>query len=235
MDPPGYLEDDFSSLDGLDDDVFHADDCGLASQPNEITFPGIFTQSQSYSCLLGRFQLFPLTHCCGPGTRHAKQQDKATQTLSPSSSSQDIMLPCGVTEQPQRLFYGNAGYRLHANPSGFSLNPHLQEEPQESPEELRTEVQIARKLQCIADQFHRLHLQRHLSRVRSVKRQQTKARQQKAIPARPETCGERMKRYWIPLQMKHQQNRNHVWWQILLFLHNVALNMEANRHHAGRR
>uniref|UniRef100_A0ACB8G464 Uncharacterized protein n=1 Tax=Sphaerodactylus townsendi TaxID=933632 RepID=A0ACB8G464_9SAUR len=160
MDPPGYLEDDFSSLDGLDDDVFHSDDCGLASQPSEITFPGIFTQSQSYSCLLGRFQLFPLTHCCGPGSRHAKQQDKATQTLSPSSSRQDVMLPCGVTEQPQRLFYGNAGYRLHANPIGFSVNPHLQEEPQENPQELRTEVQIARKLQCIADQFHRLHLQR---------------------------------------------------------------------------
>lgn len=55
---------------------------------------------------------------------------------------------------------GNAGYRLHVNPTGFSLNPHLLEEPQENPEELRTEVQIARKLQCIADQFHRLHLQR---------------------------------------------------------------------------
>ncbi|CAI5764027.1 bcl-2-modifying factor isoform X4 [Podarcis muralis] len=193
MDSPDYLEEDFSNLDGLEDDVFHSEDCGLASQPNEMTFPGIFTQSKSYNCLLGRFQLFPLTHCCGPGTRHAKQQDKATQTLNPSSSSQDVMLPCGVTEEPQRLFYGNAGFRLHVNPIGFSLSPHLREEPRESPQELRTEVQIARKLQCIADQFHRLHLQRH------------------------------------------QQNRNQVWWQILLFLHNVALNMEANRHHAGRR
>ncbi|XP_042320453.1 bcl-2-modifying factor isoform X1 [Sceloporus undulatus] len=193
MDPPGYLDDDFSTLDGLEDDVFHAEDCGLASQPSEMTFPGIFTQSKSYNCLLGRFQLFPLTHCCGPGSRQARQQDKATQTLNPSSSSQDVMLPCGVTEEPQRLFYGNAGYRLHVNPIGFSLNPHFQEEPQESPQELRTEVQIARKLQCIADQFHRLHLQRH------------------------------------------QQNRNQVWWQILLFLHNMALNMEANRHRAGRR
>lgn len=55
---------------------------------------------------------------------------------------------------------GNAGYRLHVNPIGFSLNPHLQEELRESPQELRTEVQIAQKLQCIADQFHRLHLQR---------------------------------------------------------------------------
>ncbi|XP_028578138.2 bcl-2-modifying factor isoform X2 [Podarcis muralis] len=160
MDSPDYLEEDFSNLDGLEDDVFHSEDCGLASQPNEMTFPGIFTQSKSYNCLLGRFQLFPLTHCCGPGTRHAKQQDKATQTLNPSSSSQDVMLPCGVTEEPQRLFYGNAGFRLHVNPIGFSLSPHLREEPRESPQELRTEVQIARKLQCIADQFHRLHLQR---------------------------------------------------------------------------
>uniref|UniRef100_A0A8C5ST95 Bcl2 modifying factor n=1 Tax=Laticauda laticaudata TaxID=8630 RepID=A0A8C5ST95_LATLA len=162
MDPPVFLEDDFSHLDGLDDDVFHSDDCELVSQSSKMAFRGIFTQSKSYNCLLGRFQLFPLTHCCGPGSRHAKQQDKATQTLNASSSSQDIMLPCGVTEEPQRLFYGNAGYRLHVQPIGFTLNPHLQEEPQESLQELRTEVQIARKLQCIADQFHRLHLQRIL-------------------------------------------------------------------------
>ncbi|KAM9653948.1 bcl-2-modifying factor isoform X2 [Buteo buteo] len=158
-----------------------------------MTATGIFTQNQSYSCLLGRFQLFPLTHCCGPGIRHPEQQDKATQTLSPSSSSQDVMLPCGVTEEPRRLFYGNAGYRLHVPPVGFALDPHLQEEPQEGQREARAEVQIARKLQCIADQFHRLHIQRH------------------------------------------QQNRNQVWWQLFLFLHNLALNAEANRNHTGQR
>ncbi|KAM6255520.1 bcl-2-modifying factor isoform 2-T3 [Spheniscus humboldti] len=160
MDRPSYLEEDYSSLDGLDDDVFHSDDFGLAGQPGEMTATGIFTQNQSYSCLLGRFQLFPLTHCCGPGIRHPEQQDKATQTLSPSSSSQDVMLPCGVTEEPRRLFYGNAGYRLHVPPVGFALDPHLQEEPPEGQREVRAEVQIARKLQCIADQFHRLHIQR---------------------------------------------------------------------------
>ncbi|XP_064514482.1 bcl-2-modifying factor isoform X3 [Pseudopipra pipra] len=163
MDRPSYLEEDYSSLDGLDDDVFHSDDFGLAGQPGEMTATGFFTQNQSYSCLLGRFQLFPLTHCCGPGIRHPEQQDKATQTLSPSSSSQDVMLPCGVTEEPRRLFYGNAGYRLHVPPAGFGLDPHLQEEPQESQQEARAEVQIARKLQCIADQFHRLHIQREKS------------------------------------------------------------------------
>ncbi|XP_068255703.1 bcl-2-modifying factor isoform X1 [Nyctibius grandis] len=193
MDRPSYLEEDYSSLDGLDDDVFHSDDFGLAGQPGEMTATGIFTQNQSYSCLLGRFQLFPLTHCCGPGIRHPEQQDKATQTLSPSSSSQDVMLPCGVTEEPRRLFYGNAGYRLHVPPVGFALDPHLPEEPQEGQREARAEVQIARKLQCIADQFHRLHIQRH------------------------------------------QQNRNQVWWQLFLFLHNLALNAEVNRNHTGQR
>ncbi|KAK4822873.1 hypothetical protein QYF61_021092 [Mycteria americana] len=87
MDRPSYLEEDYSSLDGLDDDVFHSDDFGLA---------------------------------------------------------------------------GNAGYRLHVPPVGFALDPHLQEEPQEGQREARAEVQIARKLQCIADQFHRLHIQRLL-------------------------------------------------------------------------
>ncbi|XP_065542754.1 bcl-2-modifying factor isoform X2 [Lathamus discolor] len=172
MDRPSYLEEDYSSLDGLDDDVFHSDDFGLAGQPGEMTATGIFTQNQSYSCLLGRFQLFPLTHCCGPGIRHPEQQDKATQTLSPSSSSQDVMLPCGVTEEPRRLFYGNAGYRLHIPPADFALDPHLQEEPQEGHREARAE---------------------------------------------------------------HQQNRNQVWWQLFLFLHNLALNAEVNRNHTGQR
>ncbi|XP_068049218.1 bcl-2-modifying factor isoform X5 [Anomalospiza imberbis] len=118
MDRPSYLEEDYSSLDGLDDDVFHSDDFGLA---------------------------------------------------------------------------GSAGYRLHVPPAGFVLDPHLQEEPQEGQREARAEVQIARKLQCIADQFHRLHIQRH------------------------------------------QQNRNQVWWQLFLFLHNLALNTEVNRNHTGQR
>lgn len=123
MDRPSYLEEDYSSLDGLDDDVFHSDDFGLAGQPGEMTATGIFTQNQSYSCLLGRFQLFPLTHCCGPGIRHPEQQDKATQTLSPSSSSQDVMLPCGVTEEPRRLFYGKSTPALQQGNCPLSTYP----------------------------------------------------------------------------------------------------------------
>ncbi|XDA78262.1 hypothetical protein R6Z07F_008364 [Ovis aries] len=143
-------------------------------------------------CPLSRLQLFPLTHCCGPGLRPTSQEDKATQTLSPASPSQGVMLPCGVTEEPQRLFYGNAGYRLPL-PASFPAGLPLGEQPPEGQWQHRAEIQIARKLQCIADQFHRLHMQ------------------------------------------QHQQNRNRMWWQILLFLHNVALNGDENRNGAGPR
>uniref|UniRef100_A0AC11EQ34 Bcl2 modifying factor n=1 Tax=Ovis aries TaxID=9940 RepID=A0AC11EQ34_SHEEP len=149
------------------------------------------TQSQ-LDCPLSRLQLFPLTHCCGPGLRPTSQEDKATQTLSPASPSQGVMLPCGVTEEPQRLFYGNAGYRLPL-PASFPAGLPLGDQPPEGQWQHRAEIQIARKLQCIADQFHRLHMQ------------------------------------------QHQQNRNRMWWQILLFLHNVALNGDENRNGAGPR
>ncbi|KAI5936664.1 Bcl-2-modifying factor [Manis javanica] len=148
--------------------------------------------SSQLDCPLSRLQLFPLTHCCGPGLRPASQEDKATQTLSPASPSQGVMLPCGVTEEPQRLFYGNAGYRLPL-PAGFPAVLPFGEQSPEGQWQHRAEVQIARKLQCIADQFHRLHMQ------------------------------------------QHQQNRNRVWWQILLFLHNLALNADENRNGAGPR
>ncbi|XP_068961830.1 bcl-2-modifying factor isoform X2 [Petaurus breviceps papuanus] len=152
MEPPRYVEE-------LEDDVFHPEDSEPAAQPGGLTSAALFAQSQP-DYMLDGLQLFPLTHCCGPGLRSVGQEDKATQTLSPASPSQGVMLPCG---------------------------------PPEEQWEHQTEVQIARKLQCIADQFHRLHMQRH------------------------------------------QQNQNHVWWQILLFLHNLALNREENRNGAGPR
>lgn len=67
---------------------------------------------------------------------------------------------CWESNSSDLCLVGNAGYRLHVPPVGFALDPHLQEEPQEGQQEARAEVQIARKLQCIADQFHRLHIQR---------------------------------------------------------------------------
>ncbi|KAL4692936.1 hypothetical protein H8959_016746 [Pygathrix nigripes] len=161
------------------------------AQPGSSLSADLFAQSL-LDCPLSRLQLFPLTHCCGPGLRPTSQEDKATQTLGPASPSQGVMLPCGVTEEPQRLFYGNAGYRLPL-PASFPAVLPIGEQPPEGQWQHRAEVQIARKLQCIADQFHRLHVQ------------------------------------------QHQQNRNRVWWQILLFLHNLALNGEENRNGAGPR
>lgn len=39
----------------------------------------------------------------------------------------------------------------------------------------------------------------------------------------------------ILFSFQHQQNRNRMWWQILLFLHNLALNGDENRNGAGPR
>ncbi|ELK05552.1 Bcl-2-modifying factor [Pteropus alecto] len=109
MEPPQCVEE-------LEDDVFQPEDGELGTQPGSLPSADLFAQSQ-LDCPLSRLQLFPLTHCCGPGLRPTSQEDKATQTLSPASPSQGVMLPCGVTEEPQRLFYVS----LQACPLASSL------------------------------------------------------------------------------------------------------------------
>ncbi|XP_053451120.1 bcl-2-modifying factor isoform X3 [Nycticebus coucang] len=94
----------------LEDDVFQPEDGELGT--GNVLSADLFAQSQ-LDCPLSRLQLFPLTHCCGPGLRPTSQEDKATQTLSPASPSQGVMLPCGVTEEPQRLFYAPAEPKSH--------------------------------------------------------------------------------------------------------------------------
>ncbi|XP_027725825.1 bcl-2-modifying factor isoform X1 [Vombatus ursinus] len=177
MEPPHYVEE-------LEDDVFHPEDSEPGAQPGGLTSAALFAQSQP-DYMLDGLQLFPLTHCCGPGLRSVGQEDKATQTLSPASPSQGVMLPCGVTEEPHRLFYGNAGYRLPL-PANFPVSLRLGEEPPQEQWEHRTEVQIARKLQCIADQFHRLHMQR----MRKQRRKEVKslAQNHTTAPAEPKPC-----------------------------------------------
>lgn len=69
------------------------------------------------------------------------------------------MLRCGSS-----VFAGNAGYRLPL-PASFPAGLPLGEQPPEGQWQHRAEVQIARKLQCIADQFHRLHIQQVGMRV----------------------------------------------------------------------
>lgn len=103
MEPPQCVEE-------LEDDVFQPEDGEPGTQPRSLLSADLFAQSQ-LDCPLSRLQLFPLTHCCGPGLRPTSQEDKATQTLSPASPSQGVMLPCGVTEEPQRLFYGECSDR----------------------------------------------------------------------------------------------------------------------------
>ncbi|XP_058397197.1 bcl-2-modifying factor isoform X2 [Diceros bicornis minor] len=100
MEPPQCVEE-------LEDDVFQPEDGEPGTQPRSLLSADLFAQSQ-LDCPLSRLQIFPLTHCCGPGLRPTSQEDKATQTLSPASPSQGVMLPCGVTEEPQRLFYAPA-------------------------------------------------------------------------------------------------------------------------------
>lgn len=99
-------------MEELEDDVFQPED----GEPG--------TQSQ-LDCPLSRLQLFPLTHCCGPGLRPISQEDKATQTLSPASPSQGVMLPCGVTEEPQRLFYGECSWPERLGERGDFPFPNL--------------------------------------------------------------------------------------------------------------
>lgn len=99
MDPSQCVEE-------LEDDVFQLEDGEPGTQPQGLLSAADLLAQSQLDCPMGRLHLFPLTHCCGPGLRPTSQEDKATQTLSPASPSQGVMLPCGVTEEPQRLFYG---------------------------------------------------------------------------------------------------------------------------------
>ncbi|XP_061081639.1 bcl-2-modifying factor-like [Conger conger] len=102
--------------------------------------------------------------------REIKYEDRGTQTPSPPLGQDDMMLPCGVAHEPRRLFYGNAGFRLHF-PARFEHGGDQEEEeeglgaaerPEDLPAALSAEVQIGQKLQVIGDQFHQDHL--HLYR-----------------------------------------------------------------------
>lgn len=64
------------------------------------------------------------------------------------------ILRCGPS-----VLAGNAGYRLPL-PASFPAGLPLGEQPPEGQwQHHRAEIQIARKLQSIADQFHRLQMQ----------------------------------------------------------------------------
>ncbi|KAI4902038.1 hypothetical protein NFI96_033098, partial [Prochilodus magdalenae] len=96
--------------------------------------------------------------------REIKQENRGTQTPGRPLARPNGMLPCGVSEEPTRLFYGSAGLLLLAPPARPEHTEHamLQEdqramEPRRRPAH-RVEVQIGQKLQMIGDQFYQEHM-----------------------------------------------------------------------------
>ncbi|XP_041121567.1 bcl-2-modifying factor-like isoform X1 [Polyodon spathula] len=144
-----------SDLDEVDDDVFHPDDAEAGGPEKTIV-------SVRCHCSCSPLKV-PLhfSYCRGTRFREIRYEDKETQTTSPVMTNRDIMLPCSVREEPLRLFYGNAGYRLHF-PADFEQNrdavdDELVQERNQGGEQpvLSAEARIGQKLQQIGDQFQR--------------------------------------------------------------------------------
>ncbi|XP_018583096.1 BCL2 modifying factor 2 isoform X2 [Scleropages formosus] len=88
--------------------------------------------------------------------REIKHEDRSTQTPGPALVHRFSMLPCGVAHEPRRLFYGNAGFRLHF-PAHFERARNPEQGQRNRPEHHprpSAEVRIGQKLQVIGDQFH---------------------------------------------------------------------------------
>ncbi|XP_064421305.1 BCL2 modifying factor 2 [Latimeria chalumnae] len=162
-DCPSDPEDECLSDPGVDiddDDVFHPSDHSFVCSPSPSPCPCLSPLRFFQSRMLPRSPFF---HCCSPGFRRTDCEDKETQTTTPDSPTWDIMLPCGISAQPRRLFNGNAGYRLHF-PAHFERNPNLQSRVETWMEERldqSAEVRIGQKLQRIGDQFHKSYMQRN--------------------------------------------------------------------------
>ncbi|XP_036406532.1 bcl-2-modifying factor-like [Megalops cyprinoides] len=107
----------------------------------------------------------PISRCWGAPFGEIKYEDRGTQTPSPALRAGGGMLPYGVAREPRRLFYGNAGFRLHF-PALFEARAWnrehdrgVEEEQQEGQPEQSSEVRIGRNLQLIGDQFHQERVQ----------------------------------------------------------------------------
>ncbi|XP_023658180.1 BCL2 modifying factor 2 [Paramormyrops kingsleyae] len=104
------------------------------------------------------FHTDPLTY--QPPFRDIKCENRGTQTPGPALVQGLNMLPCGVGQEPRRLFYGSAGLRLHfpalSVPGGHP--PQEERQPDDRPQP-SAEVRIGQKLQMIGDQFHQDQLQ----------------------------------------------------------------------------
>ncbi|KAI1897904.1 hypothetical protein AGOR_G00088080, partial [Albula goreensis] len=112
----------------------------------------------------------PVSRCWGAPFREIKYEDRGTQTPSPPLRPRGSMLPCGTSQEPRRLFYGNAGFRLHfpalfehmedpAPERNPDQNQNWERQPQQQQPELSCEVRIGQNLQLIGDQFHQERVQ----------------------------------------------------------------------------
>ncbi|KAK1793413.1 hypothetical protein P4O66_011791, partial [Electrophorus voltai] len=100
--------------------------------------------------------------------REIKQEERGTQTAGRPLARPNGMLPCGVSEEPRRLFYGSAGLLLLAPPArpnsaDDAMLPENQlavEPPRRRPLH-SVEASIGQKLQMIGDQFYQEHMLQH--------------------------------------------------------------------------
>ncbi|XP_012692194.2 BCL2 modifying factor 1 isoform X2 [Clupea harengus] len=94
--------------------------------------------------------------------KEVKSENRATQTPSPALLLGSGMLPCGLAEEPRRLFRGNAALRLsHFERVGEAMAEDQwgPADPPRQPAARSVEAEIGQKLQMIGDQFHQEHLQ----------------------------------------------------------------------------
>ncbi|XP_038640031.1 bcl-2-modifying factor-like [Scyliorhinus canicula] len=157
-----------------DDEVFDQDLTAPDSGYSDTS--GTYAPGASPTWTSQRQRLFSPTqsmHIYGAGCSQEEPCDRATQTSSstPPSihpESANPMLPSGVGSEPQRLFYGNAGYRLHftevfevPRASTTSRHGRMDGLPMDLQPEERVEIRIGQKLQQIGDQFHSSYMERH--------------------------------------------------------------------------
>ncbi|XP_060736214.1 BCL2 modifying factor 1 isoform X1 [Tachysurus vachellii] len=98
----------------------------------------------------------PVSQCWPSSNR----EDHSTQTPGHSATRLNGMLPCGVAEEPSRLFYGSAGLLLLTPPArSDSVQDAMfpENQPLRRPAH-SVEAQIGQKLQIIGDQFYQEHM-----------------------------------------------------------------------------
>ncbi|KAM9465771.1 BCL2 modifying factor 1 isoform 1-T1 [Clarias gariepinus] len=105
----------------------------------------------------------PVSQCWPSSNREIKQEDHSTQTPGSPVARLNGMLPCGVADEPRRLFYGSAGLLL-LTPSARTDRVEGAMFPENQPHRRpahSVEAQIGQKLQMIGDQFYQEHMLQH--------------------------------------------------------------------------